>query len=99
MLNTIKTLLIALPLLALPGLVMANGTHQPGVYEGRVNHVAAGAIVRIAYKGGQIHVKAHNLSDHLTAEDLKGRQVRVLDGIWREGYLEGRLELADNTRP
>jgi len=100
MMNAIKTLLITLPLLVLPGTALANGSHQSGVYEGRVNHVTPGAILRIAYKGGQIHVKARNLpNDDLAAEDLRGRQVRVLDAIWREGYLEGRLELADSARP
>lgn len=93
MMNAIKTLLIAMSLLALPGPAMATGAHEPAVYEGRVNHVAPGPILRIAYKGGQIHVKVR----HLPAQDLKGRQVRILDGVWRDGYLEGRLELDHRT--
>ncbi|MDZ7750473.1 MAG: hypothetical protein U5S82_02170 [Gammaproteobacteria bacterium] len=96
--HAIKTLLIALPLLTLLGPALANGAGEPAIYEGRVNHVAPGAVLRIAYKGGQIRVKPHNLSgDDIETEELKGRHVRVLDGTWRDGYLEGRLELVDNT--
>jgi endonuclease YncB( thermonuclease family) len=70
-----------------------------GEYLGTVNHVLDAETLRIAYKGGQIRVRladAARAGDDAAAREalsqhLLGRQVRVEEVRWQDGYLIGRV--------
>lgn len=70
---------------------------EGGEYVGTVNHVFDEDTLRIAHRyGGQIQVRVMGLEgarEPVTLDDLMGRTVRVTDARWREGFLEGRVEV------
>lgn len=96
--NAIRSLLLALPLLGLAATAHGSQAGLPAVYEGKVNHVGGDTVLRMTYRGGQIRVKPRNLDTAAVLDDLMGRHVRVVEPHWRDGYLEGHLEVADNAR-
>jgi endonuclease YncB( thermonuclease family) len=80
--------------LILPAMAPAD----PAEYQGVVNHVYDSATIRIAYRGGQIHVRlagvqpSYNDDARQTLSRLVlGKTVRVEAIRWEKGYLIGRV--------
>ena len=85
---------ITAAILLLGGHASAENTEE---YVGTVNHVFDDQTLRIAYRyGGQIQVRIVGLdgtAETVLLDDLLGRTVRIVDARWRDGFLEGRLNL------
>ncbi len=87
------TLVIYLPVQASEALT---GPH----YTGRVNHVFDASTIRVAYGGGQIRVKLAAIdgpyaqeAKRALAEQVLGKQVKVEEHHWQQGYLVGQVSV------
>jgi endonuclease YncB( thermonuclease family) len=70
----------------------------PAEYQGVVNHIYDSATIRIAYRGGQIHVRLAGVQPPYNDDALQtlsrlllGKTVRVEAIRWEKGYLIGRV--------